>query len=106
MKPSVLIAPIAVALLATPALASSPAAWAESARAGRNACAKASDFVRPSVSPNIVFSDTIGRDAMLVRGVYKARHMKGARGTMLCLYDRRTRTAEVQEAKGWTAPTR
>jgi hypothetical protein len=40
---------------------------------------------------------------MLVRGTYKQRFMKGARGTMLCLYDRRTRRAEAVEAKGWSA---
>jgi len=37
-----------------------------------------------------------------VRGTYPQKFMKGAKGTMLCLYDRRTRRAEVAEAKGWT----
>jgi hypothetical protein len=97
---------VAAVLSAAPALASSPDAWAASARAGRAACIKAADLAKPTVSANLVFSDRIGRDALLVRGTYKQRHMRGARGTMLCLYDRRTRTAEVQEAKGWTAPLR
>jgi hypothetical protein len=101
MKP---IALAALMLAAAPALASSPDAWAASAKAGRAACIKAANLAMPKVSSNLVFSDRIGRDAMLVRGTYKQRFMKGAKGTMLCLYDRRTRAAEVQEAKGWTAP--
>lgn len=90
-------------LAAAPAAASTDAAWAASAKAGRAACAAAANFARPTVSAPLNFSDQIGRDAMLVRGMYKQRFMKSAWGTMLCLYDRRTHRAEVVEAKGWTA---
>ena len=93
----------AAALLATAASASSPAAWAQSAAAGRAACIKASGLARATASGPIIFSDAILRDAFLVRGTYKQRFMKGAKGTMLCLVDRRTHKAETQEAKGWTA---
>ena len=92
--------------LAGPAVASSPAAWAENNKAGRAACLKAAGLQRASASPVVGFSDVIGRDAMLVRGTYPQRHMKGAKGTMLCLYERRTKKAEAMEAKGWTAPFR
>ena len=83
--------------------ASAPAAWAASAKAGRAACIAAAGLARPIVSSPLTFSDQAGRDAILVRGTYRQRFMKGASGTMLCLYDRRTHRAEVVEAKGWTA---
>ena len=98
-----LIASIALVAAAGPALASTDAAWATSNRAGRAACIAAANLARPSVSAPLNFSDQVGRDAMLVRGMYKQRFMKNAWGTMLCLYDRRTRRAEVVEAKGWSA---
>jgi hypothetical protein len=85
------------------ASASTDAAWAASTKAGRAACIAAANLARPTVSAPLNFSDQVGRDALLVRGIYKQRFMKGARGTMLCLYDRRTHRAEVAEAKGWTA---
>ena len=91
-------------LLAAPASSSTPASWVASAKAGQAACRTAAGLLRPRVSTNIIFSDAIGRDAMLVRGTYPQPAMKRAKGTMLCLYDRRQRTAEVSEAKGWSAP--
>lgn len=97
------IAAIALIAAAAPAGASTDAAWAASAKAGRAACIVAANLARPSVSAPIGFSDQVGRDAMLVRGMYKQRFMKNAWGTMLCLYDRRTHRAEVSEAKGWSA---
>ena len=60
-------------------------------------------LLRPTVSAAVGFSDRTGYDAMLVRGTYKQKFMKGAKGTMLCLYDRRTHRTEAVEAKGWTA---
>ena len=74
-----------------------------SARAGRDACNKASGLRAATAVGPIVFSDAIGRDAFLVRGTYPQRFMKGASGAMLCLVDRRTHKAEVEEAKGWSA---
>lgn len=38
---------------------------------------------------------------MLVTGTYTQARLKDATGTNLCLYNRRTRKAEVEEAKGW-----
>ena len=101
-----LAGPILAALfLAVPmaARASTDAAWAASTKAGRAACMASANLARPIVSAPLNFSDQVGRDAMLVRGMYKQRFMKRAWGTMLCLYDRRTHRAEVVEAKGWTA---
>ena len=93
-----------VMLVAQPALASTPAAWTASARAGANACLKASGLRQATVPPSRVgFPDTVGCDAMLVHGIWPQRHMKGAKGTMLCLYHRTTKRAVVEEAKGWLA---
>jgi hypothetical protein len=98
----IVIASLAIVAMADPALASTDAAWAASSKAGKAACIAAANFARPSVSAPLNFSDQVGRDAMLVRGMYKQRFMKNAWGTMLCLYDRRTHRAEVVEAKGWS----
>lgn len=102
MKSLALILPLA--LLATAASASSPSAWAASARAGRAACIQASGLKAATASGPIIFSDAILRDAYLVKGTYPRRFMKGAKGTMLCLVNRRTHKAETVEAKGWAAP--
>ena len=98
------ISALPLALIATAAPASTPASWEASARAGRAACIAASGFKAATASGPIIFSDAILRDAFLVRGTYPQRFMKGARGTMLCLVNRRTHKAETVEAKGWTAP--
>jgi hypothetical protein len=95
---------IPLALVASAATASSTASWQASAKVGRAACLKASELKAATASGPIIFSDTLGRDAFLVRGTYPQRFMKGAKGTMLCLVDRRTHRAEAVEAKGWTAP--
>jgi hypothetical protein len=50
----------------------------------------------------IVFDDAAGVVALLVTGTYQQRHMRGATGTNLCLYNRRTKTSAVEEAKGWS----
>ncbi|UAK26334.1 hypothetical protein [Sphingomonas nostoxanthinifaciens] len=92
-----------LALLATAASASTEASWRASNAAGRAACIRAAGLRAATASAPVGFSDAIGRDAILVTGVYRQAFMKGARGTMLCLYDRRTHNAEVAEAKGWSA---
>jgi len=86
---------------ALPADASTEAAWRASTKAGRTACLAAANLRHATVSAPLRFSDQVGRDAMLVSGTYPQTFMKGAKGTMLCLYDRRTRKAEAVEARGW-----
>jgi hypothetical protein len=49
----------------------------------------------------IVFDDSTGVVAILVTGIFRQRLMDGASGTHLCLYNRRTKKAVVEEAKGW-----
>ncbi|WP_404712276.1 hypothetical protein [Sphingomonas sp. MMS24-J13] len=101
MKSLSLVLPLA--LIATAATASSSASWKASAAAGRAACIKAADLKGATASGPIIFSDAVLRDAWLVRGTYKQRFMKGAKGTMLCLVDRRTHRAEAVEAQDWSA---
>jgi hypothetical protein len=98
----------AILLCAATALVSpSPAEAAENNytrldRAERAACIKASGFARATVSPKIArFSDEVGYDIRLVSGTYPQKHMKGARGSMLCAYKRGSGSVEVQEFLGW-----
>jgi heat shock protein HslJ len=55
------------------------------------------------VAEPVRFSDTMLVDARVVVGVYPQPHMKGAAGTMLCLYNRRTGHAEAVEATSLAA---
>lgn len=91
-------------LLAAPALASSPAAWEAGNAAARTACLRAAGLAAPRAAGPVLFSDAQGKTAFLVTGRYRQAFMKGRAGQMLCLYDRRTKRAEVAEAKGWRAP--
>ncbi len=93
-----------VALAATPAAASSTAAWSAGNTAARTACLRVAGLAAAHASGPILFSDVAGRTAFLVTGRYRQRFLKNQPGQMLCLYDRRTKRAEASEAKGWTAP--
>ncbi len=79
------------------ALASSPAAYAALDVRSAKACIAAAGLNRAKAGPVTRFADTNGMDARVVTGTWKPKHMKGAAATMLCLYDRRSRTAETQE---------
>jgi hypothetical protein len=92
----------AASLLAAPASASPPEAWRLLQQQAERSCIAASTFARPRVSNMIVFDDAAGVVALLVTGTYQQRHMRGATGTNLCLYNRRTKTSAVEEAKGWS----
>lgn len=101
MRP--LIAALGLALLTAPATASTPAAWRQLEREAKLSCTKASSFARPTVSNMIIFEDATGMVAFLVSGKHREAHMKGAIGTNLCLYNRQTKKAAVEEAVGWSA---
>jgi len=64
-------------------------------------CVRASglDAARPRGEP-VEFDDWSGQTALLVEGVYPQPHMHGARGAVLCLYDRRTGRASAAEWPG------
>ena len=77
--------------------ASTPGAYAALDRQTSTACSAASGLRSTSVGPVVRFSDRFLMDARTVTGTYPQSHMKGATGNMLCLYNRRTKRAEVQE---------
>ena len=85
--------------LAGGATASTSSAWMAVDKASEAACKKASGFPDAVAGPPVHFSDRFLVDARLVKGTYPQAHMKGAKGAMLCLYNRRTKRAEVQEAQ-------
>lgn len=96
--------PALLALLAVPgvASASTAASWAGLERDTARACASASGLLNAVVTESTVrFDDSLGVDARLVRGTWPQPHMKGAQALMLCLYDRRARRAQVQDAEAW-----
>lgn len=106
MRPVLTAALAAVGLAMTvPAVAATPAAMAQGLTDAKAACRKASDLKNAAtLGTPVLFSDAMGKTAVLVTGIWRPAHMKGARATMLCLYDRASRTTEVQEAKRWTEP--
>ena len=91
-------------LIAVPAVASSPDAMARGMADAKAACRRGSDLRNAAtLGQPVLFGDATGKTAIMVTGTWRPRHMHGARATMLCLYDRASRTAEVQEAKAWSA---
>ena len=89
--------------LASPALAATPASWTAERKAAAAVCGKASNLRNATVPRySVAFSDANPVDVLLVTGTWRPRHMKGAKATMLCLYNRADKTAEVQEALGWS----
>jgi hypothetical protein len=77
--------------------ASSPDAWAQLDADSAKACVAASGLIKAKVSPSTHFSDAVGYDIRVVSGIYPQKHMKGASGKMLCLYERKSKRVEVQE---------
>jgi hypothetical protein len=76
--------------------ASSPDAWAELYAKSGEACLKAADLTGATVRGQPV--DFEGVVLLVVDGRYPQPHMKNARGTMYCLYDKKSGKTEVAEA--------
>jgi len=78
--------------------AASPGAWAAHESAVVAACSAASALreSKPGGSP-IEFDDRLGLTALVIEGRYPQAHMKNQRGQVLCLYDKRTRSASVAD---------
>ena len=83
--------------LAEPGQAATPESYAALERQSAAACLRAANLRDASVGPLTRFSDDTGVDVRVVTGVYPQPHMRGATGTVLCLYNRLTRRVEVQE---------
>lgn len=86
---------IGAASLSALSRASSDAAWKELADKAGTACMKASGFDEPAIA----WSSLDYRDdaALLVTGIWPQAHMNGARGAMLCLYDKAAGSTEINE---------
>ena len=85
-----------LALSAGAAHASSPGAWNDLRVRSDKACiAGAQELrnVRVTAYGDTFQSVTVSS----LEGVYKPKHMKGARGKATCVFDKRTGQAEVQE---------
>ena len=85
-----------IALAAGSAQASSPGAWNDLRVRSDKACVAAAQELR-----NVrvtAYGDTFQSVTVSsLEGVYKPKHMKGARGKATCVFDKRTGRAEVQE---------
>ncbi|API58405.1 hypothetical protein BSL82_03025 [Tardibacter chloracetimidivorans] len=100
MMKALMIAGLAIAAL--PAVAATPQAYEELDRTSSLACLRASGFRDAAYAPEpLRFSDRIGVDARLVTGTYAQSDMKGKQGMVLCLYDRKSKRAEVVDAAPW-----
>ena len=84
--------------LTVQAHASSPDAWATYDKAVLASCTKASALKDSKpVGTAAQFDDRVGYTALLLQGQYPQKHMKGAQGTELCLYNKKSKTAYVTE---------
>jgi heat shock protein HslJ len=87
-----------------PSYAATPREYAALDRRTDRACIETSGLRNAITGPVTRFSDRFGMDARTVSGTYPQAHMNGATGTMLCLYNRATRRAEVQETGTRSVP--
>lgn len=94
-----IIATAGLMTTSVPALASSDSAWAEFDQRVTRSCVAASGFrnARPSVI--LGFDDRAGKVAQLI-----SDRTRGSSRSKLCLYDKRTRTAFIEDADMWSAP--
>ena len=91
-----LTAAAVIALTAGVAHASTPGSWNDLRTRSDKACiAAASELrnVRVAAYGDTFQSVTVSS----LEGVYKPKHMKGARGKATCVFDKRSGRAEVQE---------
>ncbi len=97
MTRTLALSSVLAATLAVPSYAATPASYIALDRQTSTACIAASGLKDATVGAPLRFSDRFLMDARTVTGTYPQAHMKGATGTMLCLYNRRTKRAETQE---------
>src|SRR3546814_17583375 len=94
MMKALMIAGLAIAAL--PAVAATPQAYEELDRTSSLACLRASGFRDAAYAPEpLRFRDRLGVDARLVTVTYAQSDMKGKQGMVLCLYDRKSKRADV-----------
>ncbi|MFN2994921.1 hypothetical protein [Serratia plymuthica] len=92
----------AAVITAFNAAASSEAAWTKGDKAMQVACLKASRLkAAKAVGAIIHYDDDVGYSALLIGGRYPQPFMKNKPGKELCLYQRATQKAVIQEADGF-----
>lgn len=89
----------AILLAAAPASASSDQAWAEFNQRVTRACLAASGIKNARASAIVGFDDRVGKVAVLI-----SDRTRGSNRARLCLYDKSSQTAFVDDADGWVAP--
>lgn len=89
---------LALAGFAGQANASSTDAWNALDKAVVDSCVKVSQLknAKPA-GTSALFDDTVGYNALLIKGQYKQAFMKNKTGTELCLYDRKNKKATSTE---------
>lgn len=84
---------------AAPVHASSDAAWAAHRRDVVNACLQATDLGQARPAGDLIeFDDRIGLTALAVTGIEASKGAKPRRARVLCIFDRKTRYAQVADA--------
>ena len=86
---------LAVPLLASPALASSPAAWAAYDARVRSACRAATTLVGAVERGDRLDLTGPALSVFLLEGRYRQPHMQGQRGLELCAYEQTSGRASV-----------
>lgn len=89
----------AATIAAAPSAASSTKAWSAFNAQVTRACVAASGIRNPRASVIVGFDDRTGKVAMLV-----SDRTRGSTASKLCLYDKRTKRAYVDDADMWSAP--
>jgi hypothetical protein len=96
---SLLLTAMIVACGAAPAYASSSSAWSEFNQQVTRACVAASGIRNYRASTIVGFDDRVGMVAMLI-----SDRTRGSSLSKLCLYNKRTKRAYVDDAEMWSAP--
>lgn len=89
---------LALTAVAGQASASSPDAWKAFDKTLIDSCVAASTLknAKPAGAA-AMFDDSVGYNALLIKGQYKQAFMKKKTGTELCLYDRKNQKALITE---------
>ena len=89
---------LALTAVASQANASSPDAWKAFDKTLVDSCVAASSLknAKPA-GASAMFDDSVGYNALLIKGQYKQAFMKNKTGTELCLYDRKNKKALITE---------
>ncbi len=82
---------------ASQASASSNDAWKALDKAVVDSCIKASQLKEVRAVGKAGFDDSVGYEALMLRGRYPQPHMKNQPGAELCLFNRHSKKAKVSE---------